>query len=129
MRPLVIDEGARAAVGKVVAHALERENYYEPGQSPGQAPGDDARHVVLLNTYRCVFSITKDPEGKLYRHLSISVPARGKYPNPFAVFAIAELFGFTGWDGRTPEAPPEDWIAGPNPDEQCVVVAQLAKDL
>jgi hypothetical protein len=128
IRPLLIDDRARAAVGKVVEHALKEENYYEPGISP-QPPGDDARHVVLLNTYRCVFSITRDLKGaRLYRHLSISVPAKGKYPNVFAAFSIAELFGLSGWVGETPE-PPVDWMVGTDRGDECVIVAQLAKDL
>jgi hypothetical protein len=77
MRPLIIDDQARAAVAEVLEHALEEQNYYEPGIS-AQPPGEDPRHCVLLNTYRCVFSITRDPERKLYRHLSISVPAKGR---------------------------------------------------
>jgi hypothetical protein len=122
MRPLVIDDAARTAVAEVVAHAMQPENYYEPGSSP-QPPGDDPRHIVLLNTYRAVFSITRAPDGKLFRHLSISVPRKGKYPNEFAVLAIADLFGFTGYDGVSARIP-EGWMIGPNKDDECVVVAQ-----
>jgi hypothetical protein len=123
MRMLAIDDAARAAVAKVVAHAFEPENYYEPGSSP-QPPGDDPRHVVLLNTYRCVFSITRAPDRQLWRHLSISVPAQGKYPHELAVLEIANLFGFTPkWEGGP--RMPEGWMVGPNEDDECVVVAQL----
>jgi hypothetical protein len=122
VRPLVIDDNAKAAVAEVVAYAMQPENYYEPGVS-NQPPGDDPRHVVLLNTYRCVFSITKAPDGKLWRHLSVSVPRKGKYPNWFAVLVIADLFGFTGYDGVSARVP-KDWVIGPNKDDECVVVAQ-----
>jgi hypothetical protein len=122
VRPLVINDKAKAAVAEVVAHAMDEQNYYEPGIS-NQPPGDDPRHVVLLNTYRCVFSITKAPDGSLFRHLSVSVPAKGKYPNEFAVLAIADLFGFVPkWDGKSRF--PDGWIIGPNKDDECVVVAQ-----
>jgi hypothetical protein len=122
MRPLIIDDEARAAVAKVLAHALEEENYYEPGLS-AQPPGLDARHVVLLNTYRCVFSITKDPQGNLYRHLSISVPAEGKYPHEFAAMSIAEIFGFTGRHGDSSNFP-DGWHLAVDRDDECVIIAQ-----
>ena len=123
MRPLVIDDTARARVAEVEAFAFA--NWYRPGQSEN-APGDDSRHVVELNTYRCVFSYTLAPDGELFRHLSISVPSKA-YPNPFAVFTIAELFGFTGWDGKTLEAP-DDWMIDLNKEEHCVVAAQRVPD-
>jgi hypothetical protein len=123
MRALVIDKEARAAVAQVVAHALEPENYYEPGLSP-QPPGDDPRYIVLLNTFRCVFSITKAPDGRLFRHLSISVPTPGKYPNEFAVLEIARLFGFTGWDGHRLYFP-DNWMIDANQEDECVILAQF----
>jgi hypothetical protein len=119
MRPLVIDQSAKAKVAEVEEFAFS--NWYYPGRSENP-PGDDPRHVLELNTYRCVFSYTMSPHGDLYRHLSVSVPSE-KYPNPFAVFVIAELFGFTGWDGKTIDYP-ADWEAGVNKTEHCVVVVQ-----
>lgn len=80
---------------------------------------------AILDTFRCVFSYSK-VNGILLRHLSISVPG-GKYPNIFAAFTIAELFGFTGWDQKS-EVPPADWFCLPNPDDICVVIAQELKD-
>jgi hypothetical protein len=121
MRPLIIDEEARAKVAAVEEFAYS--NWYRPGQSE-LVPGDDPRHTVQLSTYRCVFSYTKMPSG-LFRHLSISVPSE-KYPNPFAVYAIADLFGFTGWDG-TSEEPPAGWMLRANQEEHCVVLAQEIK--
>jgi hypothetical protein len=122
MRLLAINDETRAAVAEVVAHAMHEQHYYEPGIS-NQPPGDDPRHIVLLNTYRCVFSITRAPDGKPWRHLSISVPRKGKYPNELAVLTIANLFGFIPqWEGHS--RIPEGWTIGPNKDEECVVVAQ-----
>ena len=123
MRPLVIDETARARVHEVETFAFA--NWYRPGQSENP-PGDDSRHVVELNTYRCVFSYTLAPDDELWRHLSISVPSKN-FPHPFAVFTIAELFGFTGWDGKTIEAP-EDWMVATHKVEHCVVAAQKVPD-
>jgi hypothetical protein len=118
MRPLVIDEETRAKVCAVEEFAYS--NWYRPGQSE-LVPGDDPRHTVLLNTYRCVFSYTK-MRSELFRHLSVSVPS-AKYPHPYAVWTIAELFGFTGWDGKSPGGAP-DWLAQPNKEEHCITVAQ-----
>lgn len=118
MRALIIDEETRAKVSAVEEFA--DSNWYRPGRSE-TVPGDDPRHTVMLNTYRCVFSYTA-MRGALFRHLSVSVPS-DKFPNPIAVYAIAELFGFTGWDGQS-EEPPETWMLNVNKVEHCIVVAQ-----
>lgn len=118
MRALVIDDAVQARVREILEHSAG--NWYRPGKSENP-PGEDPRHVVMLNTYRCVFSYT-DIHDCLWRHLSVSVPSKN-YPNPFAIYTIAELFGFTGWDG-TSEKPPADWLMDVNKIEHCVVVAQ-----
>lgn len=106
LRPLIIDEAFKAEVAKVVQYAQEHPYIVGEAAIP---PGDDPGHV--LNTvfgYRIVFSFTRMPDA-LYRDLSISVPEKGKYPNPFATFEIATLFGFTGWDGKSIRLP-EGWM-------------------
>src|ERR1700745_1054225 len=107
LRALVIDEEARKTVRRVVEFAEAEAHWYEPYQGDFSAPGDDSRHVAMLGTYRCVFSITLAPDGQLYRHLSVSVPGED-FPNPYALYTIAELFGFTGWDQSND--PPQSWI-------------------
>lgn len=116
MRPLIIDNHARAEVARVIAHA--EAHHYRKGQP---VPGDDPAFVVYLNTYRCVFTFT-DTVGILWRHLSISVPER--YPNPAAAFMIADLFGFTGWDQHTIDRPPDSWLLDINDVERYVMLAQ-----
>jgi hypothetical protein len=97
-----------------------RERIFPPVES---VPGADAHYVVELNTFRCVFSFTQiGPPGTLYRHLSVSIPGE-KYPGPLAFYTIAELFGFTGWDGES-EEPAKDWLLDLNRDEHCLVLAQ-----
>ena len=123
-RPLIIDEEVRASVGEIVAFA--KRNIYHPGKSE-TIPGDDPRHTVNLLSYRCVFSFTVDPEGNLLRHLSVSVPGKA-YPHPYAFFTIAELFGFTGWDGKSVK-PPEDWQVGPHKEDRCIVAVQPVPEL
>jgi len=124
MRALVIDDAAKQAVMDVVVHASKPENFYVvgPGGSTNRKPpGDDPRFCVKLNTFRCVFSFTR-ADGKVWRHLSISIPSE-KYPHPFAVWTIAEMFGFTGWNGIS-QKPPDSWLCRLSEEEHCIVVAQ-----
>src|SRR5215831_1573268 len=95
LRPLIINDKARAKAAKVLKHA--EQNHYRPGPN-AKTPGDDDRFVAKLNTYRAVFTFTHS-DGMIWRHLTVSVPGT-KFPNPAAAFMIAQLFGFTGWDER-----------------------------
>jgi hypothetical protein len=119
MRPLIIDDNAKAEVARVRAHA--EANPYRPVAS-GNVPGDDRRFVAHLGSYRCVFTYTHS-DGGVWRHLSVSVPSKN-YPNPAACFAIADLFGFTGWDHRTIDRAPDGWLLNISKPEHCVVIAQ-----
>lgn len=121
MRPLIIDDAARMNVRRVLSHA--DKNPFVPGVSP--TPGDDDRFVANLDTYRCVFTYTH-LDGAVWRHLSISVPGND-YPNPFAAFTIADLFGFTGWDQLTVEPPPREWEIVVQRREHCIVLAQVVR--
>jgi hypothetical protein len=121
MRLLAIDHHARRQVKRVLDFACDPKRWYKL-VSFANVPGDDYRHVANLSTYRCVFSITEDRNGEVFRHLSISVPSED-YPNPFAAFTIAELFGFTGWDGKS-QKPPETWLIHINKEEHCIVLGQ-----
>ena len=126
MRALVIDDRAQAAVNRVLAYASKPENMYvvRGGKSTQPPPGDNWQHMCRLSSYRCVFSLTKDAiNGKVYRHLSISVPSE-KYPNVAAAFTIAEMFGFTGWEGKSFDSLPADWQGLVNEKEHCVVLVQ-----
>lgn len=126
MRALVIDEGVQDRIREVLYFAMAVPNHYRPFEGKDTAlkiPGDDPRYVALVpQGYKAVFTLTEDREGKLWRHLSVSVPG-GKYPNPFAVWTIATKFGFEGWDGIS-LTPPKNWVF--NRDDgagkRCVVV-------
>lgn len=37
---------------------------------------------------------------------------------------LAELFGFTGWDGKTIDRLPEGWTGDVSKTEHCVVLVQ-----
>lgn len=130
MRALIIDDRAEAAAERVRAYASRPENLYivRDGKSSQRPPGENWQHMCRLDSYRCVFSFTKDANtGKVYRHLSISIPSEAKYPHQAAAFTIAELFGFTGWDGRGIDSIPADWIGQVSEDEQCIILAQEIK--
>jgi len=119
IRPLIIDDAARAQVARIIAYAMDHP--YRPGG--GSIPGDDPGHVAILNTYRCVFTFTHIG-GRVLRHLTISVPASGKFPNPVAAFMIAELFGFTGYDNGEPFKPAPGWVCDVKKNENCLMIAQ-----
>lgn len=121
MRPLLIDEHAKLQVQRVRDFAIDPKHWYRPNKD-ARVPGDDYRFVANLNSYRCVFTITEQ-NGVAWRHLSISVPSEN-FPHPIAAYTIAELFGFTGWDGKS-EVPPESWSGALNKDEHCIVLGQL----
>lgn len=126
MRVLEINSDAQEKVDRVVVYA--RQHIYYPGPNAG-VPGDDPKHVVHLNDYRCVFTFTKapSPSDKLYRHLSISVPS-SKYPSPEAVVMIAGLFGFTDSKLGLPEILKQGkWHFAINAPEHCIVVAEELK--
>lgn len=123
MRPLIIDDRAKAEVARVHAHA--EANPYFPGQA---TPGDNPQFVAKLGTYRVVFTFTHADQ-MVYRDLSVSVPS-SKLPNPAAVFMIADLFGLTGWDETRPSDPGKDWLIHHSRIEHCIRVAQpIAADV
>ena len=127
MRVLVIDATAKAEAKRILDFATQPENFYivsSEGFSLQKPPGDDPRHVAQLHDFRCVFSVTATC-GKIWRHLSISVPS--KYPHPVAAFTIAELFGFTGWDGKS-MIPPEGWMGTVSKRDHCIVLAQELRE-
>jgi hypothetical protein len=123
-RALVVDDEAKEKVKVTLLYA--KHHVYEPSLLSSVSeisPGDDPGHVVMLNTFRCVFSYTRF-SSKLYRHLSISVPSE-LYPNPIAVTAIAELFGFTGSEnGLEAQLRDSKWMVHISRKEHCVVLAE-----
>lgn len=116
MRPLLIGDEQIRQIQSVVEFASRPENRYVPGvtSTPGLLP---QLTMYLPIGYRCVFSFTQVDAG-LYRHLSVSVDAACKLPNPHAVAELAKRFGFTGERDK-------DWECGINDDEPfCVQAVQ-----
>ena len=119
LRPLLIDDIAKRKAREVVEYA--KLHPYDP-VGRGSIPGDNPYHTYQINDYFCVFTLTRS-ENKLWRHLTISLPGRA-FPHPFAVWTIAtDLFGFTGWDGKSFQSP-KGWLAGKHDTEHCVMVIQ-----
>jgi len=95
-RVLSIGEAERKCASEIVAFASQPKNYYVPGPQV-QPPGDNPGYVAHFGDFRCVFSWTK-LEGKVFRHLSISIPSANgtSFPNPALAYELALLFGFVG---------------------------------
>lgn len=111
-RVLVIDTEAQAKADELVAYAMDHP--YRPG--PGvPSPADDPRHIAEFQTYKVVFTFTY-LRGELMRHMSVSVPTEGKYPNEFAVLELAKLCGF--------DPTKTSFAMGASKVERCAVVVQ-----
>ena len=132
LRPLVIDDQAKKKAQTIIAYA--RAHPITFAGTDTAVPGDDPHHWAWFNSYRVVFSFTKmvpPRQPAIYRHMSVSVAngKRGALPNPIAMWTLAELFGFTGWDGRSQE-PANTWMIDlkdePVPN---IVVAQQMETL
>lgn len=119
MRPLLLDDAAKARAAEIVAYA--ERHHYVPGPD-ARTPGDDPELVGVFGTFKVVFSFSH-LDGLLARHMTISVPG-DKYPHEVAVFALADLFGFTGWSMDHPFQPGAGWLCMPHATSRCVVVAQ-----
>ena|SRR5260221_13785038 len=116
IRPLVIDDNARAEARRVLDYATSH-----PYQVGNPTPGDNPCYTAHFNTYRAVFTYTHVGR-KVYRHLTVSVPSE-KYPSPIAAYSIAVLFGFIGWNG-TSYGMPDGWQGVVNEKDHCIVLAQ-----
>jgi hypothetical protein len=124
VRPFIVDDALKTRIAQIEAYA--REHPYIPGETivPGDLPG----HVFKTPFgYRAVFSYTRTPQG-LYRDFSFGVDEPGKYPNEFVTFTLAQLFGFTGWDGKTISPPPVGWVLAKDPRWDAVRVVQELED-
>jgi hypothetical protein len=121
MRALIIGPDEQAAIRKVVDYATD--HCFTPDAN--WVPGDQPDHVVRVpDGYRCVFTLTKR-DGKLFRHLSISVSGP-LFPSPEACIMLAKEFGFTASDDsfNLPMRAQDGWGIAPNKNDHCVVLWQ-----
>jgi hypothetical protein len=126
--PLVLDDNARALALAVRQCAEDPDNWYRvfKGAIMLGEPQDDPKHVATFaGGYRVVFFWTWDDLGQIRRCLRVSVPDK-LYPHPYAVYELADLFGFTGW-GKLEKArlrPPADWVCDLDEEAHYVQVVQ-----
>lgn len=125
MNFLPVTEELKEQVRRVVEYATASCNHYDvaSGQKP---PQENPNHVIQIHLYRCLFSISIDPENKAWRHLQISVAQKGQFVAPVVALTIASMFGFTGWDGRSPK-PPRDWAGTVDKEANAVLLFQEFK--
>ena len=144
MGVLILSEQLREDVARVRAYAARRENLYDlmkfmpPGSKAGDytfntpdTPGNKPGHVFKNGTFKCVFSWTRDENGEVFRHFTVSTASGpgGGFPMPAMVFTLAYMLGFTGVepdDNGMVWQPPTNrsWMLHPNKEERCVIVAQ-----
>lgn len=133
LRPLVIDDEARARVAKIVAYAQQKDHWYvvDPdGHSTQMNPRDNYRHVTLLGNYRCVFSWTFDERvSMLFRHLSVTVDDVRSQQHVTKLWTLAQLFGFTGWAPEMGLTPGRDWLVTIQPADRAVVLQQAIEPI
>jgi hypothetical protein len=94
MGMLELSDENRKQAQSLKEFAEQPENRFVIGRS-SFVPGDRSEYVRYLNNYRCVFTLTEH-ESRVFRHLSISVPAPNRLPHQMSAFTIATWFGFTG---------------------------------
>ena len=111
---------------EIAEHSAKRENWYIPGQTA--IPGDLAEHVMLSGNICAVFCWTV-AANDVRRHLSVSVPGKGKLPLPSLIWTLAHLFGFTGAkvEHQLVNFPARSWKFQADDDEGCVVVQEIVK--
>lgn len=111
-------------------HAERADNWYRYGASTWIA-ADRPEHVLKSGTVKAVFTWTMDPDGKVFRHLSISSNrAKGKLPPPIFVWTLCRYFGFTGselGEGDVVHKPAESWKWQHVERDGCIVVIEEVK--
>ncbi len=124
---IVILTEAKKRAAEIAEFASQPDNWYRIGVSPF-VPGDRKEYVLKSGDHTAVFTFTMVPLGKVYRHMTVSVPRKGKFPQPLAVWTLAHYFGFTGATVNpytdTVAEPAEGWAADTNEEQGCIVVQQ-----
>ena len=103
VQALLIDHETVKAIAAVVdyahKHPFTKEYIEKMFQQKLEPAGDNLKHTCIIkHGYRCVFSIDSDRQGRMLRHLSVSVeqdnPKKEVYAHPKAVQIIMQAFGF-----------------------------------
>lgn len=96
MRPLILDDTARARIAEIKRHA-ERNvvtlDDIKKAIKTGNGIGDDPAFVLNIHFgFRVVYSLEDHPGGRCH-HLSMSVPEKGRSPSIQAVQVMLDEFG------------------------------------
>lgn len=96
-RPLIIGNKERSAIKNLIRYAENNKLTIKDMKLLMQGivapPGDNPNFSVMLPVqFRVVFTIEQHPGG-WFKHLSISVPDRGRWPSIEAVDMISKEFG------------------------------------
>lgn len=128
---VIVLEQAEQRAKEIAAYAEQSEHWYRPGQTA--VPGDLPEHVLLNGNIRAVFCWTVNPENpaEVYRHMSVSVQAHGRFPQPPMVWTLAHFFGFTSAKldpkSKVVMHPAASWGYAAKAEEGCVIVHELVK--
>jgi hypothetical protein len=137
MSVLLIDDAVRLAVAELIERARKKPIPWgkvamfddaKPHLKLEDRPPDFDRSQyrpqhLTLGSYTCAFSIEQQPAG-FVRHLSVSVPRKGKLPNYPAMEMLTELFGFD-------EFPPTKgrvWVEEFEPGHEAINVAEVIRE-
>lgn len=118
-------EGAREEAERVVKYCEDPQHWYRPGPDV-ELPGNVREQTMFFDfgnegVYKCAFSITEH-EGRLWRHLSVSVYKQNRAPIPAFVFEIADLLGFRGYEGQG--RPGANWACDYSEELQVAAVLE-----
>ena len=123
-RVLEINSETEKDAAKVIKYA--NEHRYTEAMNKLVASGDlapaglDPNFLLHIHDgYRVIYSIEKQPSGWCH-HISISVEAKGKYPNEYAVKMILQLFNMLD--------PERDQLIWPDEESESVNVLFLLKE-
>lgn len=98
MRVLIIDEKVKRELNELSAYAEENpfsmDDLLDIKNGAKRPAGEREGHVLKLSQgYRLVYSIEQQPIGKV-RHMSLSVDAVNRLPNPASIREIMPLLGY-----------------------------------
>lgn len=120
----VINDDVRYRARMLQRYAENRQNWFYP-KNPQDRDPVGKQYDIQSGDVRAVLTFTFH-EGRVYRHMRVSVP-RG-YPEPVFVWTMAYLLGF-----KTPEPDEEGLVrdpnrrwtaAGPDPKRRCIDVLE-----
>ncbi len=90
-----IHEAAAQVLAYARSHPIDARRILHLLSHPEDAPGHTPGHVLEIPVgFRVVFTIEQQPDHGWCRHLSMSVPVKGRYPQQVAVEMVMSLFLF-----------------------------------